>query len=104
MRGSRRANSYSKVAHMMGRMRGGTGTAIGLGALLALPLIAGGALSLFALAKSPLDSAAGAGPLIATVGSAERDARVNVTVKVVTAEAFPVTTQSAGVITALGIV
>ncbi len=87
----------------MARWRGGTGTAVGLGALLALPLIAGGALSLFALAKSPLDSASGARPLIGAVGSAERDDRVNATVKVVTAESFAVTTQSAGVITALGI-
>lgn len=87
----------------MRRRREGPGAAIGFGVLLTLPLIAGGALSLFALAKSPLDSAAGVGPLIATVGSAERDDRVNVTVKVVTADAFPVTTQSAGVITALGI-
>ena len=40
---------------MMGRRRGGTATVVGFGALLALPLIAGGALSLFALARLPVD-------------------------------------------------
>jgi peptidoglycan hydrolase-like protein with peptidoglycan-binding domain len=76
---------------------------MGLGALLAIPLVAGGALSLFALARSPLDSASDVAPLIATVGSAERDDRVNVTVTLAEPESFVVTTQTAGLVTALGI-
>jgi len=88
---------------MMGRGRGGTGTAIGLSALLAVPLVAGGVLALVALQKSPLDSAASVGPLIGTIGSAERDDRVNVTVTVEEPESFAVTTQTAGIVTALGV-
>lgn len=83
--------------------RGGTSTAMGLAVLLAVPLVAGGALALVALQRSPLDSAASAGPLVGTIGSAERDDRVNVSVTVVNAEAFAVTTQTAGVVTALGL-
>jgi peptidoglycan hydrolase-like protein with peptidoglycan-binding domain len=66
-------------------------------------LVVGGALALFALQTSPLDSATGVGPLIGTVGSAERDDRANVTVAVVEPESFVVTTQSAGIVTELGI-
>lgn len=83
--------------------RGGTSTAMGLAVLLAVPLVAGGALALVALQRSPLDSAASAGPLVGTIGSAERDDRVNVSVTVVNAEAFAVTTQTAGVVTALSL-
>jgi len=40
---------------MMGWRRDSRGAAVGFGALLALPLVAGGALSLFALARLPVD-------------------------------------------------
>ncbi len=88
---------------MIGRRRGGISAAMGVVALLAIPLVAGGALALYALQRSPLDSASGEEPLVGVVGSAERDDRVNVTLEVDTADSFAVATQSAGVLTALGI-
>lgn len=78
--------------------------AVALAALLAVPLVTGVVLAVWALSVSPLDSAADTAASIGSVEAAERADSGSTTVEYVSGDSFPVATQSAGVITELDIV
>jgi peptidoglycan hydrolase-like protein with peptidoglycan-binding domain len=71
---------------------------------LAVPLLVGAVLAVWALAASPLRSATVEEPLIAVVETASRRDQEFTSVTLVPAEPYAVVSQSAGVVTALSIV
>lgn len=77
--------------------------ALGLAILLAVPLIAGLGLAAWALSVSPLESATDTAASIGVVEAAERADSSSTTVEYVPGEAFPVTSQSTGLVTELDI-
>ena len=79
--------------------RSGVATAL----LLTVPLSLGTAAAVWGLAISPLESNSSEKPVIASVGSAQRTDATRATATYIPAEAFPVTTRSAGTITNLSI-
>lgn len=78
-----------------------TGPAVGAFAVLIAPLVVGAVLAVWALAASPLQSATSVEPVVAQVGSAERDDGFSTTAMLLPATDVVVKAQSSGTVTAL---
>jgi peptidoglycan hydrolase-like protein with peptidoglycan-binding domain len=83
-----------------GPARAAGGSALGAFAVLVVPLAVGAALAVWALAASPLQSAASVQPVIAQVEMAERNGGVSTTATLLPAATVVVKSQSSGVVTA----
>ena len=85
----------------MGIKNTGVAVVVALGIVIPLGVAAG--VALVVAGRSPLDSGAGAAPLVGTIELAQRSHQVNVAIGVEFADAVTPSTQATGTITAIGI-